>query len=95
MNSQCVVCEKENIEVTCCEVVSGTFLANVSSVMNKLTSRSLLGKFQTNGGEIKAEKDAYFTDFECKVENCFMMWGKWFSACSECGNLCHRVQIVF
>jgi hypothetical protein len=39
-------------------------------VRKKLTSRSLLGKIHSDsGGEIKPEKQAHFTDFECKIEN--------------------------
>jgi hypothetical protein len=37
-------------------------------VRKKLTSKSLLGKIRTAGAEIKLEKQAHFTDFECKVE---------------------------
>jgi hypothetical protein len=37
-------------------------------VRKKLTSRRLLGKIQATGGEIKAEKQAHFTDIQCKVK---------------------------
>jgi hypothetical protein len=33
------------------------------------TSKSFFGKIQTAGAAIKPEKQAHFTDFECKVEN--------------------------
>jgi hypothetical protein len=38
--------------------------------------QELVGEDSDPAGEIKPEKQTHFTDFECKVENSFMMWGE-------------------
>jgi hypothetical protein len=59
--------------VTRSEAAAVTLLANVSSVMiysreEEIDKQELVGEDSDPGGEIKPEKQAHFTDFECKVE---------------------------